>query len=167
MPAKLGLLEDGGAVAHDFKASPAGWRQCDDRTWKRRTNLGRQTGGPGFVISKRTVFDAYTHGVPIGSAPPMPPSASGRTRVRLRHPREPRSFGRCRDESMERLESRRLNQKDKRSQPLLGALTTTIGPRYASRAESPVQRALPRYLHPRKVRQRPNHRVLTRENELE
>lgn len=119
--AKFGLLEDRGAVAGDFKASPAGWRQCDDRLWKRRTNLGRQTGGPWLVVSKRTVFNADLHGfrsVVLVPCPPAPWFERGSA------PRESLPFARCQEQGLEQLEWRSLNRKCKRSQPPLGSLAS-------------------------------------------
>src|SRR5687767_10306546 len=53
----LRLLEDGAAVAVHLEAPLARGDQRHIGTRIFRTNLGRQTDGPRFVVSKRAVFD--------------------------------------------------------------------------------------------------------------
>ena len=62
MPAQLRLLEHRCAIGEDLEAATARPIQLDFCVRKTRTNLGRQTGGPRFVVSHRAVFDRDVHG---------------------------------------------------------------------------------------------------------
>jgi hypothetical protein len=64
VPVELRLLEDRRAVAQDLEPSPAGWDQFYLCRREVVAYLGRQTGGPWFVVSKSAVFDADFHAVP-------------------------------------------------------------------------------------------------------
>jgi hypothetical protein len=58
---QLGLLEHRRAVPHDFEPTLP---RCDELHLRGRilsTNLGRQTDGPWFVVSKRAVLDGDSH----------------------------------------------------------------------------------------------------------
>jgi hypothetical protein len=57
MPIELRLLEDGSAVAQDFEAALARRNHLDLGGGIRCADLGRQTDGPRFVVSKRAVLD--------------------------------------------------------------------------------------------------------------
>jgi hypothetical protein len=59
--AELGLLEHRYAVPEDLEPTARARRELDVRAWKIRPELGRQTGGPGLVVSKRAVFDRDGH----------------------------------------------------------------------------------------------------------
>src|SRR5688500_8911035 len=58
---KLGLLKDGLSVVHDFEPPTARRDQLDLCRGKLLTNRGRQTDGPGFVVSYCAVFDRNAH----------------------------------------------------------------------------------------------------------
>src|SRR5688572_30002881 len=58
---QLGLLKDGLAVVHDFEPPTARRYHLDLCGGKLLTNRGRQTDGPGFVVSYRAVFDRNAH----------------------------------------------------------------------------------------------------------
>jgi hypothetical protein len=62
MAMQLRFLEDWLTIDCDFKAPTRAGVQADVGADKRFANLGRQTGGPRLVVSKRTVFDADLHG---------------------------------------------------------------------------------------------------------
>lgn len=62
VPMQLRFLEDRLAIDCDFKAPTGARQQADVGANKCFPNLGRQTGGPRLVVSKRTVFDADLHG---------------------------------------------------------------------------------------------------------
>lgn len=64
MPHCLRLLEDRNAVAVHLEATSARRRQLDVGVRILATNLGRQTDGPGFVVSKSAVLDGDRHGRP-------------------------------------------------------------------------------------------------------
>jgi hypothetical protein len=61
MTASLRLLINRDAVAQNLEASPPRRDQIDRRNRKSLANLGRQTGGPGLVVSERAVFDRDLH----------------------------------------------------------------------------------------------------------
>src|SRR5688572_32547670 len=56
------LLKDGLSVARHFEPPAARRYQLDLCRGKLLTNRGRQTDGPGFVVSYRAVFDGNAHG---------------------------------------------------------------------------------------------------------
>jgi hypothetical protein len=58
---QLGLFEDHFAIEADLEATAGGRDQLDIRVRMCFPNLGRQTGGPGFVVSKRAIFDGDFH----------------------------------------------------------------------------------------------------------
>jgi len=49
------------AVHLDLEDAAGGLDELDLRVRKGAADLGRQTGGPGFVVSNDAVFDGYTH----------------------------------------------------------------------------------------------------------
>lgn len=57
----LRLLKDRLAVASDFESPAAGWDHLDLGGREPLTNRGRQTDGPGLVVSYRAVLDRYSH----------------------------------------------------------------------------------------------------------
>jgi hypothetical protein len=59
--AELGLLEHGYAVSENLEPAAAARLELDVYAWKVLRDLGRQTGGPGLVVSKRAVFDRDGH----------------------------------------------------------------------------------------------------------
>ena len=59
--AELGLLEHRDTVLEDLEPAARARLELDVRAWKIRRELGRQTGGPGLVVSKRAVFDRDRH----------------------------------------------------------------------------------------------------------
>ena len=59
--AELGLLEHRNAVLEDLEPTARTRLELDVRAWKSLRELGRQTGGPGLVVSKRAVFDRDRH----------------------------------------------------------------------------------------------------------
>ena len=63
MPVLLRFLKDRLAVEDDFESAAGARDQLYVRTRVCSTNLGRQTGGAGFVVSKGAIFDCYSHGV--------------------------------------------------------------------------------------------------------
>jgi hypothetical protein len=58
---ELGLLEYRNAVLQDLEPTAAARPELDVRARKVLRELGRQTGGPGLVVSKRAVFDRDDH----------------------------------------------------------------------------------------------------------
>ena len=62
MAVELRFLEDRSAIAMHLEASAFRRNKCDLGFGKRGANLGRQTDGPWFVVSKRAVFDGNGHG---------------------------------------------------------------------------------------------------------
>jgi hypothetical protein len=60
----LGFLVDRNAIAQNFESTAPRWNQFDLRLGKPLTNFGRQTGGPGFVVSNDAVFDRDLHSLP-------------------------------------------------------------------------------------------------------
>jgi hypothetical protein len=65
VPIQLRLLEDRRAVTVHLEASATRRQQSDFGLGIRGTNLGRQTDGPGFVVSERAVLDADLHAVRV------------------------------------------------------------------------------------------------------
>ena len=61
MPAEFRFLEYRFAVGYDLEASAARRDQLDRGIGPAVSNLGRQTDGPRFVVSHRTVFDRDGH----------------------------------------------------------------------------------------------------------
>jgi hypothetical protein len=61
MPAQLRFLEHGNSVAMDLEPPTAGRKQLDGRCRIDRPKLGRQTGGPRFVVSDRAILDGDLH----------------------------------------------------------------------------------------------------------
>jgi hypothetical protein len=61
MAVQLRFLKDRLAVEDYFEAAAGARDQRDVRIRMFSSNLGRQTGGPGFVVSKRAVFDCNGH----------------------------------------------------------------------------------------------------------
>jgi hypothetical protein len=59
---ELRFLEDRGAVAMHLETSAFRRNERDLGLGKLGANLGRQTDGPWFVVSKRAVFDGNGHG---------------------------------------------------------------------------------------------------------
>jgi hypothetical protein len=68
MPVRLGLLEDGFPIAMHLEATAARRDEPDVRRWVLATNLGRQTDGSRFIVSKRAILDRDRHGTVIGRA---------------------------------------------------------------------------------------------------
>lgn len=66
MTSKHGFLEDWHTVPHDFESPSRARREHHVRAGKVFRDLGRQTDGPGFVLSKRAVFDRDIHEVVLG-----------------------------------------------------------------------------------------------------
>jgi hypothetical protein len=60
--AGLRFLENRVPVAHHLEPSATRRHELDLRLREPLTNLGRQTGGPRFVVSHRAVFDRDSHG---------------------------------------------------------------------------------------------------------
>ena len=65
MPSKLRLLKDRNTVPAHFKTTTGTRVQRDLCIRKTARQLGRQTGGPGFVVSNRAVFDGNVHALGI------------------------------------------------------------------------------------------------------
>ena len=63
VPVLLRFLKDCLAVEDDFETAAGARDELYVRVRMRSTNLGRQTGGAGFVVSKGAVFDCNDHGV--------------------------------------------------------------------------------------------------------
>ena len=68
MPSKHGFLEDGHTIPHDLESPSLAGREHHARAGKVFRDLGRQTDGPGFVLSKRAVFDRDIHRELLGYA---------------------------------------------------------------------------------------------------
>jgi hypothetical protein len=68
VPPELLFREDELAVYHDLEYAAGRLNQQDLGIGKRATQLGRQTGGPRFVVSNDAVFDRDTHGLNISGA---------------------------------------------------------------------------------------------------
>ena len=64
MATGFGFLVDGNAIAQHFESTALRRNQLDLRLRKALTNLGRQTGGAGFVVSNDAVFDRDLHSFP-------------------------------------------------------------------------------------------------------
>jgi len=62
VPQCLRLLEDRRSVAMHLEASPARRHQLHVDARILGANLGRQTDGPGFVVSKGAILDRDRHG---------------------------------------------------------------------------------------------------------
>jgi hypothetical protein len=58
---ELRLLEDRPAVARDLESSTTGRLELDVGARKNRSELGRQTGGPGLVASNSAILDFDFH----------------------------------------------------------------------------------------------------------
>ncbi len=63
MPPGLLLRKDERAIAFHFEYAAAPFEEIDLRLGESRADLGRQTGGPWFVVSDDAVFDRDVHGV--------------------------------------------------------------------------------------------------------
>src|SRR6476661_5576157 len=61
MSAELGFLEDGLSIRDHFEAPTSRRDHLQFRLRKTLSNLCRQTGGTGFVVSDDAVFDADFH----------------------------------------------------------------------------------------------------------
>jgi len=61
VPAGGFLGEHPFAVHFDVEDAARGFDELDLRVRKGAADLGRQTGGPGFVVSNDAVFDGYAH----------------------------------------------------------------------------------------------------------
>jgi len=61
MPAELRLLEDWRAVDRHLESPTAAGREGDEGAGVLFTNRGRQTGGPGFVVSDDAELDGDLH----------------------------------------------------------------------------------------------------------
>lgn len=64
MATGLGFLVDRNAIAQNFESAAPRRNQLDFSLGEPLTNLGRQTGGPGFVVSNDAVFDRDLHSLP-------------------------------------------------------------------------------------------------------
>jgi hypothetical protein len=62
------LLEDRRAITMHLEAAAAGWNQRDVGILELPLDLGRQTDGPRFVVSKRAVLDRDRHCVAVEGA---------------------------------------------------------------------------------------------------
>jgi hypothetical protein len=62
MTAELRLLEYGLSISHHLEPAAARRDQLDLGVRIRVANRGRQTGGPGFVVSNDAEFDRNAHG---------------------------------------------------------------------------------------------------------
>ena len=58
---QLLLGEEQSTVHHHFEHAPRRLQQLDVGVWESATQLGRQTGGPGLVVSNDAVFDRHAH----------------------------------------------------------------------------------------------------------
>ena len=58
---RLPLREDEHAITRDLEDATASLQQVDLRTWVPGADLGRQTGGPGFVVSDDAITDGDMH----------------------------------------------------------------------------------------------------------
>ena len=61
MPFQRAFREDAAAVHLDLEGAARRLDQLDLRLGEGLVNLGRQTGGPGLVVSDDAVFDRDTH----------------------------------------------------------------------------------------------------------
>jgi hypothetical protein len=84
MTVELGFFKNWNVVRDDLESAAARCEQGDGRRWKPLTKLGRQTGGPRFVVSHVAVFDRDVHGNQL-------PVASGQ-RIRMNAPALPAPF---------------------------------------------------------------------------
>jgi hypothetical protein len=60
----FGFLVDRNAVAQNLESTAPRRNKLDLRLGKPVTNFGRQTGGPGFIVSDDAVFDRDLHYLP-------------------------------------------------------------------------------------------------------
>ena len=81
MAPELRLLEHRRTINNDFEPAAARRHQLNVSVLVRLTNRGRQTGGPGFVVSDNAEFDRNAHGrmkeaysVNIGTGQRMAPA---------------------------------------------------------------------------------------------
>jgi hypothetical protein len=58
---ELGFLEDGNAVLENFEPAAGARLELNVDARKLARELGRQTGGPGLVVSNCAVFDRDGH----------------------------------------------------------------------------------------------------------
>ena len=65
MPAELGFLEDRRAVDGHLEAAAAAGLQRHLGFGNSLANRGRQTDGPGFVVSDDAEFDVDAHGTSV------------------------------------------------------------------------------------------------------
>jgi hypothetical protein len=56
------LGEDAAAIQLDFEHPARRLDQPDFCLWKHHLDLGRQTGGPGFIVSDDAELDGHAHG---------------------------------------------------------------------------------------------------------
>jgi hypothetical protein len=61
MTVEFRFLEYRGPVGADLEPAAARRREVHGRIRETLTNLGRQPGGPRFVVSHRAVFDGDSH----------------------------------------------------------------------------------------------------------
>jgi hypothetical protein len=61
VPPGSGFFIDRLSIAQNLEATAARGGQLDLGVGESLANLGRQTGGPGFVVSKGAVFDLDLH----------------------------------------------------------------------------------------------------------
>jgi hypothetical protein len=61
MAPERALREHEHAVPGDFEHAATPLHQLDGSVWKCISNLGRQTGGPGLVVSNDAVADRDVH----------------------------------------------------------------------------------------------------------
>jgi hypothetical protein len=61
VPSQLRLLEEWHAIAGDLEPTAPRWLHGDGGVREPVANRGRQTGGPGLVVSNRAVFDVDLH----------------------------------------------------------------------------------------------------------
>jgi hypothetical protein len=61
VPVELRFLKDRDAIADDFEPSLAGRYQLNIRFRVVISELSRQTGGSGLIVSNRAVFDGDLH----------------------------------------------------------------------------------------------------------
>jgi hypothetical protein len=74
------------AVVGYLEHTTAPLQQLDRCVWKGPSNLGRQTGGPGFVVSNDAVADRDVHWAGCGGQKPRPKAKVQRPKVKGQRP---------------------------------------------------------------------------------